>query len=110
MVCIDGKGFDQPGRILIAATGVEQNTGARLETLSEDKVTLSNRWGEAPLVCEGVPARITLPVPAKRVKCFPLDESGGRRAAIGVMEVGGRAELVLGPQCKTVWYEVEVGK
>lgn len=110
MVCIDGPGFDQPGRILIAATGLEQNTNARLETVSDDKVTLGNRWGEEPLLCEGVPAQIALPLAAGRLKCYPLDESGNRRPAINVTNSEGRAQIILSPQHKTLWYEVEIGK
>ena len=110
MVCIDGSGFDQPGKILIAATGLEQNSNARLETVGEDKVTLGTKWGEEPLLCEGVPVRITLPAVAGRIKCYPLDEKGNRGPAVTVADANGQGEVVLGPQHKTVWYEVEIGK
>ncbi|NQU26285.1 MAG: carbohydrate binding domain-containing protein, partial [Candidatus Nealsonbacteria bacterium] len=108
MVAVDGDRFDRPGRILIAATGWVQNTGAQLQQLSGDRVTLSNRWGSEPVLCEGVPVEIRLPAAADRVQLFPLDPSGNRRTAVDVSEQDGRAVLKLGPEHETVWYEVQV--
>ncbi len=108
LVALDGKGFDAPGRVLVAATGLVQNTDAVLESLGDDRVTLRNRWGREPVLCEGVPARITLPVAAARVRFYPLDASGNRRPAVPVQAAGGRAVLELGPQFKTLWYEAEI--
>lgn len=108
LVAVDGAGFDKPGRILIAATGWVQNTGATLEPLSGDRVTLGDRWGTGPVLCEGVPAEITLPAAADRVRFYPLDASGNRRAAVACKPQDGKAVVTLGPQHKTLWYEVEI--
>ncbi len=108
MVCIDGQGFDKPGRILIAATGLAQNSGAQLEQLPGGNVTLGNRWGNEPVLCEGIPAEITLPASATRVKLFALDESGNRRDSIPVGQKENRALLALDPKHATLWYEVVV--
>jgi len=108
MVAIDGEGFDKPGRILIAATGWQQNSGAKLENLGGNRVTLRDRWGREPILCEGIPAAILLPVEPERVKFYPLDESGNRRPAVPIAARDGRALLTLGPQHKTVWYEAEI--
>jgi len=108
MVAIDGGGFDRPGRILIAATGWVQNTGARLERLANDRVTLRNQWGSEPVLCEGIEAEIMLPIDARRVKLYPLDESGNRRAAVECGQGNGKTVLMLDGKHKTVWYEVEV--
>jgi hypothetical protein len=110
LVCIDGPGFDQPGRLLIAATGAVQNRDAQLQELGGDRVTLGRQWGAEPVMCEGIPATITLPVASHRVTLYPLDEAGNRRAALEVQQRGGQSELVLGPQCRTVWYEVVVAE
>ena len=107
LTCIDGKGFAQPGRILITATGHCQNTDWQMEDLGGDRITLRRKWGTEPLLCEGVPAEITLPVAPNRAKLFPLDERGDRRAAIPVSG-DGKAVVKLGPEHKTVWYEVEI--
>ena len=110
MVALDGDSFDSPGRILIAATGWSQNTGRVPEEVGTDRITLSNRWGDEPILCEGVPASIGLPVKADRVKLYPLDEAGNRRNAVRVKEINGRASLPLSAEHRTVWYEVEIGR
>ncbi len=108
LLCRDGAGFDRPGRILIAATGVAQNQGAKLQHLGDDKATLGNQWGKEPVMCEGIAAEVLLPVAADRVRFYPLDESGQRRAAVPVEAREGKALFRLGPEHRTVWYEVEV--
>ena len=108
IVAMDAKRLDQPGRVLIAATGWTQNTDMQLEQLGDDRVTVRNRWGKAPLLCEGITADIEFPVASSRVKLFPLDESGNRRAEVPCVTSGGKAALALRPEHKTVWYEVEL--
>jgi len=108
LVCVDGEGFDRPGRVLAAATGVVRNTGAELERLDNDRVTLGDRWGSEPVLCEGVPAEIRLPVPATRVRYYPLDTSGERGPAVEAENHEGQAVVQLDPQYRTVWYEIEI--
>ncbi len=108
MVCIDGAGFDQPGRVLITATGQVENQGTQLETLKGDQVTLSNRWGSEPVLCEGITADVLLPVRSSRVKLYSLDESGKRMQEIPVAASGNKSQLPLRPSAKTVWYEAVI--
>lgn len=108
MTAIDGAGFDRPGSILIAATGLVHNKGAQLRTLSGHQITLDDHWGEAPVLCEGIPAEITLPVTSDRVTVYPLDPSGNRRSAIAATTHDGHAVIAIGPTHKTLWYEVNV--
>ncbi len=108
MTVIQGEGFDKPGRLLIAATGLVQNRGAELESLGGDRVTLGTRWGSPPILCEGIPAEIALPLSADRVRFYPLDPAGNRREAIEVESRDGQTILPLGPQHRTLWYEVQV--
>ena len=108
MVAIDGDSFDSPGRILIAATGWSQNTGVVPEEIGTDRITLGNRWGNEPILCEGIPASIQLPAEVDRVTFYPLDESGNRREAVPVEALNGQASLSLSPKHKTVWYEAEI--
>ena len=102
------KRFDGPGRILIAATGWVQNKGAQLQTLDGNRITLGNRWGDAPVLCEGIAAEIVLPVPADRATVYPLDTAGNRRAAVKPTDRDGRAVIAIGPEHQTLWYEVEI--
>ncbi len=107
-VCREGAGFDRPGRILVAATGVAQNKWAQVQHLPGDKITVEVHGGQDPELCEEVAAEIFLPVAVDRVRFYPLDESGNRRAAVPVEARAGKTLLRLGPQHRTVWYEVEV--
>jgi hypothetical protein len=108
LTVIDGAGFDQPGRVLIAATGVVQNTGAELEPLGGDRVTLRDRWGTAPILCEGVPATITLPLNSDRLQLYPLDEAGNRREQVEVTDAGDRSLISFDSRHKTIWYELVI--
>lgn len=108
ITAVDGAGIDQPGRILIAATGWAGNQDWKLEQLDNNRITLGEQWGKGPVVCEGIPATITLPVRGERIKCYPLDESGERREAIAVGQVENKVQIELAPQHKTVWYEVDI--
>ena len=108
MVCIDGDGFDRPGRILVAAIGWVQNQDAELRELGGNRVTLGNQWGNEPVLCEGVPAEITFPVAPGRVQLYPLDESGSRREKIPTDQADDKVVAALAPEHKTVWYEVQI--
>jgi len=108
LTCIDGPGFDQPGRILLAATGWAMNTDAKLEQLGNSRVTLRRNWGKEPVLCEGVPAEVELPVPASRVRCFALDQRGDRKQPVPCRDHNGRAVVPIGPSYRTLWYEVEI--
>jgi hypothetical protein len=108
LVAVDGDGFESPGRLLVTATGWVQNQGMELESLGGDRVTLGRKWGGAPVLCEGVPAAIRLPVARDRVRFYALDESGNRRSEVPCAEREGRAQVELAPKHKTIWYEVEI--
>jgi hypothetical protein len=108
LTCLDGEGFDRPGRILVAATGWRQNTDWELEELGDERITLRNRWGREPVLCEGVPASIVLPVASGRVECYALDESGNRSTPAPTDSADGQTRLQLDPKYQTLWYEVVV--
>jgi hypothetical protein len=100
--------FQRPGRILLAATGLVENAGTQLEQLQDDRVTLRNHWGTEPVMCEGITADVSLPVPADKVEFYNLDEAGRRKAKIPVTAAGTKTILPLRPSAQTVWYEAVV--
>ncbi len=109
MVATDWQGFNKPGSILIAATGLVQNTNAQLKELSNDRVTFpGNNWGDEPVICEGIPARIVFPVSAARATLYPLDETGRRGPAVPCTNHQSKAVVTLDPKYKTVWYELHI--
>jgi hypothetical protein len=106
VTAMDGADFASPGRVLITATGYAENTAMGWK--NPEKTTVGTEWGRAPSLVEGIPATVTLPVPAARVQAWALDERGQRREPLPVKEQGGRALLELGPQARTLWYEVVI--
>lgn len=109
MTVLEGKGFQGPARILIAVTGWVQNTGATLQQRGHDLVTLGNQWGSEPVLCEGIPAEIVIPIPPERAKFYALDEAGRRAKEIPVEKSSASQTLFrLGSQYNTLWYEVEI--
>jgi len=109
LVCVDGEGFDQPGHILLTATGVVRNSGAKLQRLDGHRITFGRHWGVGPVLCEGVPLQVTIPVPPNKVRVYRLDESGGRSGNIPVASGRyGNSTISLKPEYRTIWYEIEI--
>ena len=111
LVSRDATGFgetDRPASILLAATGLSQNSAMIIEPTSDSTITLSD-WGHGPVLVEGIPAVITLPANPTRLTCFALDPSGNRMQELPVQraEAGG-AKIELKPEYKTVWYEIDI--
>jgi hypothetical protein len=105
VTAMEGEFSKAPCRMLVTATGVAENTNMGWK--NPEKSTVGKDWGEAPTLVEGVPARITLPFSAKSVEVWSLDECGQRRARLAaVAGVGGNAVVAIGPEQKTIWYEV----
>ena len=103
---LDGASLADPGRILITATGLAENT--EMGWKNPEHTTVGRDWGRAPSLVEGVAATITLPSPPGRTRCWALDERGQRLSPVEVRDAGGEAEITIGPQWRTIWYEVEV--
>ncbi len=108
LTCLDGDSFAAPGRILAAATGWRQSTGWDLKELGDDRVTLGADWGREPVLCEGVPATITLPVAPHRVTYYVLDEAGNRRRELTPAAAEGKSQITLSPEFETLWYEIVI--
>ena len=106
----DATGFGtdgRPARILLAATGLCHNGGAKF-THDRDYVHCRGAdWGNGKTVNEGIPATITLPSKAAATKCWALDERGERKASVPVTaDANGQAVVKIGPEYQTVWYEI----
>lgn len=109
MTSQNATGFGENGKanILLAATGYCENEGMKVERVSESQITLSD-WGKGTILCEGIPATLTLDLPAERVKCFALDPHGERKADVPITSTDGKATLAIDPQYQTIWYEIEI--
>jgi len=113
LVSRNATGFGEAGRpasILLAATGVSENCGMRLEREKEGRgwFTLTD-WGQGPTVVEGVTVTILLPADPARMTCYALDSAGKRRQEVPVAKSpDGGARIEIGPEYETVWYEIEL--
>ena len=105
----NGFGASGPARMLLAATGQAGNRGAKFteHTRGDGTVGISSRgddWGTGPYEVEGVPAELSLP--AARARCWALDGRGERMAEVPVVSDGAASRVVIGPEYRTVWYEI----
>ncbi len=107
----DGNGFGSGARILVAATALSHNGGAKFTETGKGSDAISCRdadWGTGKTVNEGVPAVVTLPSSAAATRCWALDERGARTRPVPVVDADGRARVALGPEYATVWYEISI--
>ena len=98
-------------RFLFVATGEMRNTDMKLESLGDDRVTVGNRWGKGPTLCEGIPVTIMMEGSEyiDHIRYWPLDESGNRREELKPVKIGDNiVALEFKPEYKTIWYEIEI--
>lgn len=105
VVALDGKAIEQSEHLLISAVGRVENTGV---VWNEDRTSVGNKWGNGPVMAEGVAAHVSIEAKASRAQVFRLDGGGGRAGSVSCDVSGGRLEIDLGAQWKTLWYEVVI--
>lgn len=120
ITAMDGAApLDTARHMIIVALGYSQNTDPGWMIYPDHPVgdgpppegasiTLRRQWGTPPVVAEGVPARITLPATTDRVRVWALDERGQRTEPVPVEIDEGHPTVEIGPQYRTLWYEVSV--
>ncbi|MCG3180419.1 MAG: hypothetical protein BIFFINMI_02780 [Phycisphaerae bacterium] len=94
------------GRTLLVATGDVENTAMGWK--NAEKSTVGRDWGRAPARVEGIAATVTLDAAPARVRVWALDGRGQRAQELKVADAAGRSRIEIGPQFRTLWYEVEV--
>ncbi|MDO4628978.1 MAG: cellulase family glycosylhydrolase [Planctomycetia bacterium] len=105
-----GNGFDgKNGAVtaLLAATGNCGNAGRTMKQMGPYGITLPDR-GHAPVMAEGIPAKLTLAANAEKVHVYALAPNGDRKAEVSVRATENGCEFEIGPEYKTVWYELSV--
>lgn len=94
-----------PAHWLVTATGSAENTGMIWK--NADRSSVGRNWGKAPSLVEGISAAITLPAASSRIHVWALDERGQRSRELAVSDEVGKAKFEIGPESRTLWYEVE---
>jgi len=100
---VDARPLAQSRRLLLTAAGNVENTGMGWNA---DHTSVGTRWGSAPTVCEGIAARVTLTNGARTARVHALDGTGARAAEVPATLAAGRLSFDIGPQFKTLWYEI----
>ncbi len=103
VTAMKGSSIATSPSILITATGYAQNTGMMWNNDRMDSV--GSNWGTAPSLVECISARITVPA-RKGLRVWSLDERGQRARQVPVTVKGKQASFTIGPEFKTIWYEV----
>ncbi|MDP3851031.1 MAG: beta-galactosidase [Luteolibacter sp.] len=99
----DGKPMEQAGRVLLTAVGNVENTGMGWNV---NHTSVGSKWGRAPSLCEGIAAKVTLTTAARTAKVHVLDGSGARNGEVPAILHDGKLVFEIGPQFKTLWYEI----
>lgn len=102
LVALDAKPIAESKRLLLTVAGRVENTGM---VWNEQRNSVSNQWGKAPTVVEGIPVEVTLP--GSIAKASALDGTGVPTKDVPASSRGGATMLQLGPQWRTVWYYIE---
>ncbi len=106
LAAMTGEGMDKPGRYLLVACGKAENTA---QVWKDAKMNSLKAWGHAPSLVEGVEAAFRWKLPARSVKMWALDEKGARKEEVPVnTDAGGLHAFAIGPQYRTIWYEIEI--
>jgi hypothetical protein len=100
---VDGQPLANSKRLLLAAIGKVENTGMRW---NGDYTSVSTNWGTAPTLCEGIAAKVVMATSARRLKVYALGGDGARATEIPVTLSAGKLAFDIGPQFKTLWYEI----
>ncbi len=90
-----------PKRFLVTATGTSENTGMGWKNRARS--TVGKDWGTAPSLVEGISTTVGF-TSAKSIRAWALDERGQRGAEVPTQ----KNSMTIGPEHRTLWYEVEV--
>jgi hypothetical protein len=99
---IFGDNFKSAKRVLITATGMNENTDMKWKDAS--KTSLST-WGKGPSLVEGINAKITLPV-INGAKAWALDERGQRKGEVPLVESDGTMKIEITSEQQALWWEI----
>jgi len=98
----DGAPLATSHRLLLTIVGRSEFTG---QIWNAAHNSVGKDWGTDPALAEGIPATVTLANP-DITHVWALDPTGARMTPVPVTTNGGQATFTIGPNYKTVWYEI----
>ena len=99
---LDGKPLETAQRILLTAVGSAENQGM---VWNDARTSVGDKWGTGPTVVNGIQAEVTLPFRVKSIRA--LDGRGQPQGEVPVGVVGNTSRFTIGPEHRTLWYEIE---
>ena len=99
----DNRPIEQSKRLLVLASSGAENTAMGW---NHERNSVGDDWGKAPTLVNVVTATVRLPLQSCQV--FALDGTGKRMSKVVASSLEGTTEFQIGPQYKTIWYEVVV--
>ncbi len=100
----DGKPLASSRSILIAAVGHAENSGMGW---NQERTSVGKQWGTGPTVVTGIPVELLLPASYRERQLFALDGRGEHTRRVPLeKQSDGLLKASLGPQWKTLWYEL----
>jgi hypothetical protein len=102
LVDLDGRALATTDRALLTLVGRAENRGMGWNA---DRTSVGDRWGEGPVMAEGIPCQVSLRASGHRV-VWALDGSGQRRERVPAVRRSGTVVFRADPRYRTVWYEI----
>lgn len=101
LTSLDGKPLEKARRMLLTAVGSAENQGM---VWNDARTSVGNRWGSGPARVNGIPVEVSLPFRVKQVRV--LDSRGQPQTAVPVRVDGRISRFAIGPEHRTLWYEI----
>jgi len=92
----------QSRKLLLTLAGKVENQNMGWNA---DRTSVGSQWGHGPTVAEGIPATVTLKMNGPR-HVWALDGTGKRVGDVPATYANGSLTFTVGPQFKTLWYEI----
>lgn len=102
VVALDGKSLGVSRHILLTIGGKAENPGM---IWNADRTSVGRNWGASPAEAEVIPAQVTLANP-NIAHAWALDPTGKRLKEAPLTKSGGNTIFSIGPDYRTVWYEL----
>jgi len=100
----DGRPVDASTNLLLAAVDKAENAG--LVWNAEHTYGGTASWSRGPVEIVAVQADVTITTSAAGAEVWALAPDGARRAAVPCRLADGALHFAIGPQWRTLWYEV----
>ena len=102
LTAMDRRPLAESRRLLLTLAGKVENQDMGWNAA---RTSVGNKWGHGPTVAEGIPAAVSLRTTGAR-HVWALDGTGKRVGDVHAAWADGLLTFTVGPQFKTLWYEV----